>query len=125
MLLANTQELDRHKLFAGLGPEPLDESFTPAILDSVLAGKRAPIKAAYWISVWSPDWETSTCAKRCFAPAFLPKGLPLLLWESAPHGSYPPSKRFLKQPSRPGAPHCAITHVRTASWGISSITCCV
>ncbi len=29
MLLAKTAELDRHELFAGLGPEPLDNSFTP------------------------------------------------------------------------------------------------
>jgi formamidopyrimidine-DNA glycosylase len=46
MLLANTEKLDRHKLFAGLGPEPLDESFTSILLNSAIAGKRAPIKSA-------------------------------------------------------------------------------
>ncbi len=46
MLLANTGELDRHPLFAGLGPEPLDQSFTAATLNSLLEDKRAPIKAA-------------------------------------------------------------------------------
>jgi len=46
MLLANTEELDNHELFAGLGPDPLDDAFTAALLSSALAGKRAPIKAA-------------------------------------------------------------------------------
>ena len=46
MLLANTERLDRHKLLAGLSPEPLDESFTSTLLDSLIKGKRAPIKAA-------------------------------------------------------------------------------
>jgi formamidopyrimidine-DNA glycosylase len=46
MLLAQTNRLDRHKLFAGLGPEPLSEGFTPRALSSVMENKRAPIKAA-------------------------------------------------------------------------------
>ena len=46
MLLAKTSELDRHELFAGLGPEPLDNSFTPELLGSLIEGKRTPIKAA-------------------------------------------------------------------------------
>ena len=35
-----------HRFLAGLGPEPLEDSFTPAVLSSALAGKRTPIKAA-------------------------------------------------------------------------------
>ena len=46
MLLTKTAELDRHELFAGLGPEPLDNSFTPKLLGSLIEGKRTPIKAA-------------------------------------------------------------------------------
>jgi formamidopyrimidine-DNA glycosylase len=46
MLLADTDQLESHELFAGLGPEPLDESFTSDLLDSVIKGKRAPIKSA-------------------------------------------------------------------------------
>jgi formamidopyrimidine-DNA glycosylase len=46
MLLERTDELDEHKLFAGLGPEPLDEEFTPVVLNSLIRNKRAPIKAA-------------------------------------------------------------------------------
>jgi formamidopyrimidine-DNA glycosylase len=46
MLLAKTAGLDRHKLFARLGPEPLDDAFTSALLDSAIRNKRAPIKAA-------------------------------------------------------------------------------
>jgi formamidopyrimidine-DNA glycosylase len=37
---------DAHRLLAGIGPEPLEEGFTPAVLSSALAGKRTPIKAA-------------------------------------------------------------------------------
>lgn len=37
---------DAHKLLAGLGPEPLEADFSPALLSSALTGKRTPIKAA-------------------------------------------------------------------------------
>jgi formamidopyrimidine-DNA glycosylase len=37
---------DGHRLLAGLGPEPLDARFTPALLSASLTGKRTPIKAA-------------------------------------------------------------------------------
>ncbi len=46
MALENTTTLDRAPMFLGLGPEPLDDSFTPATLSSALKGKRTPIKAA-------------------------------------------------------------------------------
>lgn len=44
--LVPTGEEDRHRLLAGLGPEPLDASFTPAVLSAALIGRRTPIKAA-------------------------------------------------------------------------------
>jgi formamidopyrimidine-DNA glycosylase len=37
---------DKHRLLAGIGPEPLEAGFTPASLSASLAGKRTPIKAA-------------------------------------------------------------------------------
>jgi formamidopyrimidine-DNA glycosylase len=46
MALALTSQLDSDKLFEGLGPEPLDDAFTPAVLSAKLKGKRTPIKAA-------------------------------------------------------------------------------
>jgi len=46
MTLADTGALDSHSLFAGLGPEPLDEAFTPEALSAALKGKRTPIKSA-------------------------------------------------------------------------------
>ena len=46
MTIADTDALSSHALFAGLGPEPLDESFTPAFLSAALKGKRTPIKSA-------------------------------------------------------------------------------
>lgn len=46
MDLTDEAELDRHRLLAQLGPEPLGNSFNGPVLARRLAGKRAPIKAA-------------------------------------------------------------------------------
>lgn len=46
MLLLPDSEVAGHKLFRGLGPEPLDEQFDGEALAARLAGKRTPIKAA-------------------------------------------------------------------------------
>jgi len=46
MTLAATEAVEEHPLFAGLGPEPLDDAFTPASLGAALKGKRTPIKSA-------------------------------------------------------------------------------
>src|SRR3546814_16627364 len=35
-----------HKLLAGLGPEPLDDAFTAAVLAAALSAKKTPMKAA-------------------------------------------------------------------------------
>ena len=45
-LIATVREDDRHRLLIGLGPEPLDDAFSPAVLSQALAGKRTPVKAA-------------------------------------------------------------------------------
>lgn len=44
--LVPTAAEDAHRMLAGLGPEPLEDAFTPAVLSAALAGKRTPIKAA-------------------------------------------------------------------------------
>ncbi len=44
--LVPTDAEDSHRLLAGLGPEPLEAEFTPAVLSAALAGRRTPIKAA-------------------------------------------------------------------------------
>jgi formamidopyrimidine-DNA glycosylase len=44
--LVPTRQEDSHKLLSGLGPEPLDAAFSPALLSAALVGKRTPIKAA-------------------------------------------------------------------------------
>jgi formamidopyrimidine-DNA glycosylase len=46
MLLVPDEKVPSHKLFKGLGPEPLDETFDGAALASRLKGRRTPIKAA-------------------------------------------------------------------------------
>ena len=44
--LVPTEAEDAHVLLAALGPEPLDEAFTPAVLAAAFAGRRTPVKAA-------------------------------------------------------------------------------
>ncbi len=46
MTLCDAAELAAHPLLAGLGPEPLDQSFTGAVLASALAGKASAVKVA-------------------------------------------------------------------------------
>lgn len=43
---ADPVSLDTHPLLAGLGPEPLDDAFTPAVLAAAIKDRLAPIKAA-------------------------------------------------------------------------------
>ncbi len=44
--LMPTEAEDRHKLLRGLGPEPLEDGFTPAMLSAALHGRHTPMKAA-------------------------------------------------------------------------------
>lgn len=46
MTLLGEDEQAKHKLLAGLGPEPLSDGFSPAYLTGALKGKRTPLKAA-------------------------------------------------------------------------------
>lgn len=44
--LVPTAQEDAHRLLQGLGPEPLEDDFTPAVLSAALRGRRTSIKAA-------------------------------------------------------------------------------
>lgn len=44
MDLAPAAAIGGHPLLAGLGPEPLDDSFTAPVLQAALAGRRGPLK---------------------------------------------------------------------------------
>jgi formamidopyrimidine-DNA glycosylase len=46
MDLAEAGGLDASRHFAGMGPEPLGNGFSPAVLNAALRGKSAPVKAA-------------------------------------------------------------------------------
>lgn len=46
MLLTNVADAPRHPLLAEIGPEPLDEAFTGAVLSLALIGRKTSIKAA-------------------------------------------------------------------------------
>ena len=122
MLLAKTAELDRDELFAGLGPEPLDNSFTPELLGSVIEGNAHQSKRRCWTSVWLRVWGTSMFARPCFARAFRRSGL-LVRWRDSVWSAWPPrSRRSLKRLSRPGARHCATMPRPMGNWDTSSIT---
>ena len=44
--LLPTAAEDTHRLLRGLGPEPLEEAFTPQVLSDALAGRQTPVKVA-------------------------------------------------------------------------------
>lgn len=44
--LDHVETLDKHRLFAGAGPEPLGNSFNGPALAAALKGRRSPVKAA-------------------------------------------------------------------------------
>ncbi len=46
MDLVEAARLTEHPLLRGLGPEPLDDAFTPPVLSAALAGRNGPIKTA-------------------------------------------------------------------------------
>lgn len=46
MALVAADALDAHPMFADLGPEPLGNGFSPAVLSAALAGRKTPIKSA-------------------------------------------------------------------------------
>ncbi|WP_341705572.1 bifunctional DNA-formamidopyrimidine glycosylase/DNA-(apurinic or apyrimidinic site) lyase [Ferrovibrio sp.] len=46
MDLIEPADLPTHKLLAGLGPEPLDDAFSPAVLAAALKDRKTPMKAA-------------------------------------------------------------------------------
>ena len=46
MDLKNTADLNQHPTFLSMGPEPLDTSFTPAVLEQRLKRRNSPIKSA-------------------------------------------------------------------------------
>ena len=46
MTIVDTNGLEADPLFADLGPEPLDDAFTPQVLGDALRGKKTPIKSA-------------------------------------------------------------------------------
>ncbi len=43
---ADPEDPESHPLLRVLGPEPLDDAFTPAVLAAAFAGRRTPVKAA-------------------------------------------------------------------------------
>jgi len=46
MDITETKAVANHPLLHGLGPEPLDDAFTPTVLSAALKGKKTPIKSA-------------------------------------------------------------------------------
>ncbi len=61
--------LTSDRALSALGPEPLDRTFDAASLARALKGRRRLSRRRSPISGSSPDWATSTSAKRFTAPA--------------------------------------------------------
>jgi formamidopyrimidine-DNA glycosylase len=86
MDLVPRAELDRSKLFAGLGIEPLGNELSPATLAAMMVGREAPLKAvlmdqrkiaglgniyvceALWRARLSPDRKAGTLASKSGRP---------------------------------------------------------
>jgi len=59
-----------------IGPEPLEETFTPFVFADRLKGHERRSKRQSWISAGSPAWETSTRTKRCSTPGSIRRSQP-------------------------------------------------
>ena len=119
MLLAADEAVPKHKLFKGLGPEPLDDAFDGAALAESSQGKHAR-RSRPPCSIRRP-WSasaTSTPARRCSWPASRRVGRPTRSRASAPTGWSPPSSRCCCARSTMADRPCAIMCSRAASWAI-------
>ena len=67
---------DSHRLLAGLGPEPLDDAFTPAMLAAALAGRARRSRRRCSTRASSPGSATSMSARRCSGRASARGGSP-------------------------------------------------
>ena len=113
--------LSRHRLLAGLGPEPLEPAFTGAVLADGIAGKRTPIKAAIL------DQRVVAGVGNIYAS----RGAVPRRHLAAPPGAHGPGrprrllaaaiKSVLARRSRPAARRCGIMCRPMASLAISSI----
>jgi hypothetical protein len=103
--------LDRHPLFAGLGPEPLAPGFTGAVLAESLKGRGTSIKAALL------DQRT---ARHSTGPVFRPGARPPMSGRSGPFAWLPSSRRSSPKPSPPADRPCATMCGPAASWVTSS-----
>jgi formamidopyrimidine-DNA glycosylase len=70
--LCAADRLTAHPLLASLGPEPLDEDFTAAVLGRALAGKATPIKVALLDQKVVAGLGNIYVSESCFRAGILP-----------------------------------------------------
>ncbi len=118
MTLVKTDALAADRLFKDIGPEPLDEAFTPAILSAALKGKKTAIKAALL------DQRVVAGIGNIYAE----RGAVLFRHLAQTHrrdrcrrscreAGCPRSSACWRTPSKPAARPCAITPSATAASG--------
>jgi len=103
----------RMGFFAGLGPEPLDEAFTPAFLSTALKGKGARRSKSALLDqrVVAGLGNIYVCEALFSRPASHPSGLAASVAGRASKSvSWPAIKKVLaERPSRPAVHLCATT----------------
>src|SRR5687768_3217934 len=115
MLLAADGAVPKHKLFRGLGPEPLDETSTARRSPVVSRDARRPSRPPF--STRRP-WSGSAIymrARRCSWPASRRVAPRIPCRASAPTGWWPPSSRYCCARSTTAARPCATMSSRVVS----------
>ena len=73
--LVPTEQEDAHRLLAGLGPEPLDDAFSPHACPRRWPASGRRSRRRCWTRRSSPASATSMSARRCSAPRLSPRRL--------------------------------------------------
>ncbi len=117
--LVPTAHEDTHRLLAGMGPEPLDDAFSVAMLGEALTGKRTPIKAALLDQRIVAGLGNIYVCEALFRSRISPLRLAYTVPGTRAARLVPAIKATLTEAMLPAAPHYAITSSRTANWAIS------
>ena len=119
--LVETAHEDAHRLLAGLGPEPLDDGFSVAVLDAALTGKRTPIKAALLDQKIVAGLGNIYCQRGAVPRRHLTTTPASSVPGARAPGWCRRSRRRCGMRSRPADLRCVTTFSRTGNWDISSM----
>ncbi len=119
--LIETDREDQHRRLAGLGPEPLDDAFSVAVLTAALEGKKTPIKAALLDQKIVAGLGNIYVCEALFRAGISPQRSGANgSGGDGPGGWCRQSSRHSPKRSPPAVRRCATTSRPTANWAISS-----